>query len=43
MKHGYVSFSCDWPYSTFHRLAHAGLYPADWGAADLEDFPAGEA
>ena len=43
VKHGYVSFARDWPYSTFHRLARARLYPADWGACDLEAFPAGEA
>ena len=43
VKQGHVTFARDWPYSTFHRLANAGLYPADWGAGDLEDFPAGEA
>ncbi len=43
VKHGYVTFARDWPYSTFHRLVRAGLYPADWGVGGLEDFPAGEA
>jgi hypothetical protein len=43
VKHGYVTFARDWPYSTFNRLVKAGLYPADWGAGDVEDFPAGEA
>ena len=43
VKHGYVSFARDWSYSNFHRLVEAGLYPADWGAGDAEDFPAGEA
>ncbi len=43
VKHGYVSRAGDWPYSTFHRLVSAGVYPADWGARDLVDLPAGEA
>ena len=29
-KHGWVSRVQDWPYSTFHRYVHAGIYPADW-------------
>jgi putative transposase len=33
VKHGLVSAPRDWPYSTFHRFARAGRYPADWGAA----------
>ena len=43
VKHGHVVFARDWPYSTFHRLMKADLYPADWGAGDAEDFPVGEA
>ena len=43
VKHGYVTFARDWPYSTFHRWAGAGLYPPDWGAGDIDDFPVGEA
>jgi putative transposase len=43
VKHGYVTFVRDWPYSTFHHLTNAGLYPADWCAGDMEDFPTGEA
>jgi putative transposase len=43
VKHGHVTFVRDWPYSTFHRLVRTGLYPADWGAGDVADFPAGEA
>ena len=42
VKHGYVTFARDWPYSTFHRMVSAGLYPPDWGAGDIEDVPAGE-
>jgi putative transposase len=43
VKHGYVTFARDWPFSTFRRLVQAGLYPSDWGAGDMEDIPAGEA
>jgi putative transposase len=31
LKHGLVQRVADWPYSTFHRLVIAGIYPADWG------------
>ncbi|MDP2226388.1 MAG: transposase [Moraxellaceae bacterium] len=30
VKHGLVSRVADWPYSTFHRLAAAGVYAVDW-------------
>jgi putative transposase len=30
LKHGLVERVADWPYSTFHRLVAAGIYPADW-------------
>jgi putative transposase len=30
-KHGLVEQVADWPYSTFHSLVAAGVYPADWG------------
>ena len=43
VKHGYVTCARDWPYSTFHRLVRAGVYPADWGVLDMADLPAGEA
>ena len=43
VKHGRVTFVRDWPYSTFHRLVKVGFYPADWGAADVEEVAAGEA
>jgi len=26
----------------FHRLVKAGLYAADWGAADVDDLTTGE-
>lgn len=31
VKHGLVGRVCDWPHSTFHRYARAGLYSVDWG------------
>lgn len=36
-KHGHVTRVADWPYSTFHRWAAAGAYPADWGGGDPAD------
>lgn len=30
LKHGLVARVADWPYSTFHRLVAAGVYPVDW-------------
>jgi putative transposase len=30
VKHGYCASPGDWPYSTFHRFAAAGWYPAGW-------------
>ena len=30
VKHGLVRVAKDWPYSTFHRLVAAGVYPIDW-------------
>ena len=43
VRHGHVTLARDWPYSTFHRLVKVGLYPADWGPGDVQDFPTGEA
>lgn len=37
VKHGLVKQVADWPYSTFHRLVKAGIYPRDWaGGAKSE-------
>jgi putative transposase len=37
VKHGVVTRVADWPYSTFHKLVEAGVYPADWaGGVDIE-------
>jgi len=35
VKHGLVNKLADWPYSTYHRLVRAGVYPPDWGAMPL--------
>ena len=35
LKHGLVQRVADWPYSTYHRLVAAGIYPDDW--ADGEE------
>jgi putative transposase len=39
VKHGWVTEPAAWPYSSFHRAAAAGLYPADW---DCKEFPDAE-
>ena len=31
VRHGLVASVKDWPFSTFHRLVEAGIYPEDWG------------
>jgi putative transposase len=44
VKHGHVSRVKDWPYSSFHRMVQAGVYPADWAgdaAAERGDFGEG--
>lgn len=33
VKHGLVLCAADWPWSSFHRLVEAGVYPRDWGQA----------
>ena len=36
VKHGNVQRVGDWPYSTFHRYVHDGIYPSDWsGSVDM--------
>lgn len=41
VKHGLVKAAAEWPYSTFHRLVRAGVYPTDWAGegARLPDLP----
>jgi len=34
VKHGYAKRAVDWPYSTFQRHMHSGVYTKDWGAND---------
>ena len=37
VKHGLVERVVDWPYSSFHKLAAAGVYAGDWaGDAGME-------
>lgn len=31
VKHGYVEYARDWPYSSFHRWVKRGVYTLDWG------------
>jgi len=38
VKHGLVARAGDWAYSTFQRYRQEGLYPADWGEAEIR-FP----
>ena len=35
VKHGLVSRVRDWPHSSFHRDARAGIFPEDW-AGDVD-------
>jgi len=37
VKHGVVQCVADWPYSTFHRLVAAGVYPQDWAGSTRAD------
>lgn len=32
VKHGLVASPQDWPYSSFHRHVHTGVYDVAWGA-----------
>jgi putative transposase len=33
VKHGHVASVVDWPWSSFHRYARAGIYPLNWGSS----------
>jgi hypothetical protein len=37
VKHGLVKNVVDWPYSTFHRLVKAGVYPRNWAGGAESD------
>lgn len=41
-KHGLVRNVKDWPYSSFHRMVEAGIYPLDW-LGDACEMQVGEA
>jgi len=36
VKHGYVSSPGGWPYGSFSRAVHEGMYELDWGASEPE-------
>jgi len=36
VKHGYVRTPGEWRHSSFHRYVRAGIYPADWGAGNMD-------
>jgi putative transposase len=42
VKHGHAARVCDWPYSSFHRLVAAGMYPVDWVGDCEESWSVGE-
>jgi putative transposase len=37
VKHGHVGRVKDWPYSTFHLMVRAGVYPDDWAGDSRND------
>ena len=42
VKHGLVQHPASWPFSTFHRCVAQGVYPAEWGGADVASSMTGE-
>ena len=42
LKHGLAQRVADWPWSSFHRYARQGLYPADWGGSADAGLQVGE-
>ncbi|MNE48437.1 Transposase IS200 like protein [compost metagenome] len=42
VRHGLVERVADWPWSSYHRLVHEGVYPADWGGAGNAEGAFGE-
>jgi putative transposase len=34
IKHGYVTRTADWPWSSFHRFVKEGVYDPDWIGGD---------
>ncbi len=40
VKHGYVKFAVDWPYSTIHDYISRGIINASWGGINDNETPA---
>ena len=38
VKHGYAQTPNQWPYSSFQRFVHAGVYDESWGSARRPEF-----
>ena len=36
VKYGHCERAALWPYSTFSRYVKQGIYPMDWGAAEIK-------
>ncbi len=36
IKHGYVIWASDWPYSSFQQFVNAGLYDKAWGVSEIK-------
>lgn len=39
VKHWYVKFPMDWPYSTIHRFVAQGHYPSNWRGGGVSAYP----
>jgi putative transposase len=42
VKHGWVPRVASWPHSSFHGFKRRGIYPEDWGGANVPSIAAGE-
>jgi putative transposase len=42
VKHGFVEYPADWPYSSFRRCVANGLYPSGWTGGNRETLETGE-
>ena len=36
VKHGFVKYPIDWPWSTFHKYVETGIYDDNWGTLEPE-------
>jgi len=41
VKHALCRYPTEWPYTSFHRLIRAGVYPRQWGEDEPIVFPSG--